>query len=232
MEQLSGWLELYLNSSWLMSLLAAFLGGILTSLTPCVYPLIPVTAGYVSSRNLGGSKSAAFLFTLIYVSGVAFTYALLGLIAAMTGQLFGSISTNPWVYFAVANIFILSGLGMLEVFTIPMIGLKSSPKAGGFFGLFLLGMASGLLVGPCTAPVLGVLLGYVAASRDMMFGAALLFAFAFGMCLLLLVVGTFSGVMASLPGSGPWMVRVKKALGLAMIAMGEYFLVQMGQLMI
>jgi len=175
---------------------------------------------------------SAFFYTLSYVSGVAVTYALLGVVAAMTGQLFGSISSNPWVYLLVANIFILSGLGMLEVFAIPMFGLKSSPKVGGLFGLFLLGMASGLLVGPCTAPVLGVLLGYVATSRDIMFGATLLFAFALGMCLLLIVVGTFSGVLAGLPGSGLWMVRIKKALGLVMIAMGEYFLIVMGQSMI
>jgi thiol:disulfide interchange protein DsbD len=232
MDQLSGSLEVYLKTSSLMSLVAAFLGGILTSLTPCVYPLIPVTAGYVGNRNLGGSKARAFLLTVAYVAGVAVTYALLGVIAAMTGQLFGSIATNPWVYLIVANIIILSGLVMLEVFTIPMIGLKSTPEAGGFFGLFLLGMASGLLAGPCTAPALGVLLGYVAASRDVVFGASVLFAFAFGMCLLLIVVGTFSGVMASLPRSGLWMVRIKKAMGLAMIALGEYFLIKMGQLMI
>jgi cytochrome c-type biogenesis protein len=232
MDQLSSSLDLYLKTSSLMSLLAAFVGGILTSLTPCVYPLIPVTAGYVGNRNIGGSKSRAFFLTLTYVAGVAVTYALLGVVAAMTGQLFGAISSNPWVYFIVANIIIVSGLAMLEVFTIPMIGLKSTPEAGGFIGIFFLGLASGLLAGPCTAPALGVLLGYVAASRDVVFGASILFAFAFGMCLLLIVVGTFSGVLASLPRSGLWMVRIKKAMGLAMIALGEYFLIMMGQRMI
>jgi thiol:disulfide interchange protein DsbD len=197
-----------------------------------VYPLIPVTAGYIGNRNLGGSKLTAFFLTLTYVAGVAVTYALLGVVAAMTGQLFGSISTNPWVYFVVANIIIFSGLVMLEVFTIPMIGVKSAPKTGGFFGLFLLGMASGFLVGPCTAPALGVLLGYVAASRDVFLGGSLLFVFSIGMCSVLIVVGTFSGVLASLPRSGPWMVTVKKGLGLAMIGLGEYFLIKMGQLMI
>lgn len=232
MDQFAGSLELYLKTSSLMSLGAAFLGGILTSLTPCVYPLIPVTAGYVGNRNIGGSRARAFLLSLTYVAGVAVTYAFLGMLAALTGQLFGAVSSNPWVYFVVANIIILSGLAMLEVFTIPMIGLKSSPQAGGFAGLFLLGLASGLLAGPCTAPALGVLLGYVAASRDVLFGASALFAFSFGMCLLLILVGTFSGVLASLPRSGLWMVRIKKAMGIAMIAVGEYFLIMMGQRMI
>jgi thiol:disulfide interchange protein DsbD len=103
---------------------------------------------------------------------------------------------------------------------------------GGVPGVFVLGIVSGFVAGPCTAPVMGVLLTYVATTRDAILGAGLLFAFALGMGLLLIIVGTFSGVLASMPKSGEWMVKIKKVLGIFMIGLGEYFLIQMGMMMI
>lgn len=232
MENIVGSLDVYLQGSIAMALLAAFLGGILASFTPCVYPMVPITAGYVGSRNLGGSKLKGFALSFFYVLGVAVTYATLGMIAALSGSFFGEVSTNPWAYFIVANIIILLGLGMLEVFTIPTFAPKATPQLGGLLGVFLLGIASGFVAGPCTAPVMGVLLAYVATTGNTFLGASLLFAFALGMGLLLMIVGTFSGVLASLPRSGEWMVKIKKLLGIFMIGLGEYFLIKMGQLMI
>jgi cytochrome c-type biogenesis protein len=232
MQELVNSLDLYLKGSVFMSFLAAFLGGVLTSFTPCVYPMVPITAGYVGSRNLGGSKARGFVLSLIYVVGVAVTYAALGVVAALSGRFFGEFNTNPWIHFAVANLMILLGLAMLDVFTIPMIGIGSGTPAGGLFSVFLLGIVSGFVAGPCTAPVMGVLLAYVATTRDLLFGGGLLFVFALGMGLLLVLVGTFSGVLAALPRSGEWMVKIKKILGLAMIGLGEYFLIKMGQLML
>lgn len=232
MQELVNSLDVYLKGSAVMSFLAAFLGGVLTSFTPCVYPMIPITAGYVGSRNLGGSKVRGFVLSLFYVVGVAVTYAALGVIAALSGRFFGEFNTNPWVHFVVANVMILLGLAMLDVFTIPMIGIGSGPTSGGFFSVFLLGIVSGFVAGPCTAPVMGVLLAYVATTRDLLFGGGLLFVFALGMGLLLVLVGTFSGILAALPRSGEWMVKIKKVLGLAMIGLGEYFLIRMGQLML
>lgn len=229
MEQFIGRLDVYLQASMIMSFSAAFLGGLLTSFTPCVYPMIPITAGYVGSGNLCGSKTRGFLLSLFYVVGVAITYASLGVFAAVTGTLFGSISSNPWVTFAVANIMILFGLSMLDVFDLPMIGKNVCVERGGYLGAFLMGIVSGLIAAPCTAPVLGVLLTYVARSQNIIFGGSLLFVFALGMGFLLILVGTFSGVAASLPKSGEWMVKVKKGLGLCMIGIGEYFLIQMGK---
>jgi cytochrome c-type biogenesis protein len=232
MEGLATSLEAYLKASVVLSFAAAFAGGVLASFTPCVYPMIPITAGYVGSRNLGGSKARGFVLSLVYVIGVAVTYSALGMIAALTGRFFGEISTNPWAYFVVANIIIALGLSMLEVFTIPMVSFQSGPQVGGLLGVFLLGIASGFVAGPCTAPVMGVLLAYVASTQSVIYGGALLFAFALGMGVLLVIVGTFSGIVASLPRSGEWMVKVKKLLGLAMIGLGEYFLIKMGQLML
>lgn len=232
MEDLVTNLESFLKASIAMSFVASFLGGVLAGLTPCVYPLIPITASVIGGRNLGGSKLKGLVLSLIYVTGVAVTYAALGMIAALTGRFFGEISTNPWAYIVVANIIIILGLAMLDVFTIPMFVPKSSSERGGVLSVFVMGVASGFVAGPCTAPVLGVLLTYVATTQDVALGAGLLFVFAYGMSFLLIAVGTFSGVMASLPQSGEWMVKVKKGLGFVMILLGEYFLIKAGELML
>ncbi len=231
MEELINNLEVYLRASVLMSFAAAFLGGLAASFTPCIYPMIPITASYVGSGNLGGSKMRGFVLSLFYVIGIAGTYACLGIFAALTGRLFGQISTNPYAYFIVANIIIILGLGMLDVFPIPLIGTGASPKRGGVAGAFLMGIASGFVAAPCTAPVLGVLLTYVASTQDILLGASLLFVFAFGLGALLILVGTFSGVLASLPKSGEWMVKIKKIMGIFMLGLGEYFLIKMGELL-
>lgn len=236
MELISG-LENYLQSSILMSLMAAFIGGVLTSFTPCVYPMIPITAGYISSQNLGSrSKINAFLLSLFYVIGVAITYSSLGAFASLSGRFFGEISTNPYAYFIVANIIILFGLSMLDVFILPMpsflTGGVSDSGYRGFTGALLIGIASGFVAAPCTAPVLGVILTYVAAKQNILLGVSLLFAFSFGLGILLVLVGTFSGILSSFPKSGMWMVKIKKGLGFFMIGLGEYFLIKMGQLMI
>lgn len=232
MEALVNGLQAYLEHSMALALLAAFLGGVLASFTPCVYPMIPITAGYVGSRNIGGSKFRAFLLSLTYVAGLSLTYAVLGVVAALTGSFFGDIATNPWAYLVVANLIILLGLCMLDVFTIPMFAVTTTPQASGIFAVFLLGLASGLVAGPCTAPVMGVLLAYVATTQNMFLGGSLLFVFSLGMSILLIIVGTFSGAVAALPRSGEWMLKIKKLIGLIMIALGEYFLLKAGQLMV
>lgn len=231
MEQLINNIEIYLKASIAMSFTAAFLGGVLASFTPCVYPMIPITVSSVGSRNIGGSRLNGFMLSVFYVTGVAVTYALMGIIAAFTGRLFGEINSNPYAFIFVANIMIAFGLVMLDVFTLPTLSVNISPRVGGGIGILLLGAASGLVAGPCTAPILGVLLTYVASTRDIVMGGALLFVFAFGMGTLLIVVGTFSGAMATLPKSGRWMNRIKKAMGFFMIGLGEYFLVKAGQLL-
>lgn len=232
MQELVNSLDVYLKSSASMAFLAAFIGGVLTSFTPCVYPMVPIIAGYVGSRNIGGSKVRGFILSLIYVIGVALIYTALGIVAALSGQFFGEFNSNPWIHFFIANVMIVLGLAMLDVFTIPTIGIRSGSARGGFFGVFLMGIVSGLVAGPCTVPVMGVLLAYVATTRNVLFGGSLLFVFALGVVFLLILVGTFSGIVASLPRSGEWMVRIKKVLGLAMIGLGEYFLIKMGQLML
>ena len=168
--------------------------------------------------------------------GIAVTYSALGIIAVATGTLFGSLSSNIWILFGVANLCILFGLSMLDVFVlhIPFIANlqgKNKPKGGSFLGVFLLGIIFGLVASPCTAPVLGVILTFVAASHSYVYGAGLLFTYAIGVGILLIAIGTFAGAVSHLPKSGAWMVKIKKIFGWLMIAMGEYFLIQMGKAM-
>lgn len=234
METFVNNLGLYLNTSITLAFAAAFVGGVLTSFTPCVYPLIPITATYITSSNIKkGTKTNAFLLAFIYVTGVSIVYAGLGMFAAMTGSFFGSISTHPVTYFVVGNIILLLGLSMLDVFSIRLPSFMQTAgvnkKRKGLLGALLVGMASGLMVAPCTAPSLGVLLTFVATKQSFFLGASLLFTFAFGMGVLLIIVGTFSGILPVLPKSGGWMEKVKMLLAFIMFIIGEYYIFKAGQ---
>lgn len=230
MEHFLSQMETYLQTSLLLSIAAAYMGGLLASLTPCVYPMIPITAGIIANSNLGGSKLRGFLLSLCYVTGMAVTYAGLGIFAAATGRFFGAVNTSPWTFLVIGNIILLLGITMLDAFHFPTIAPKLTAKIKGAPGAFLAGILSGFVAGPCTAPVLGMLLAYVATTHDIVSGGLLLFVFAFGMGAILLVVGTFSGLMASIPRSGNWMVIIKKSMGVLMIILAEYFLIKAGMM--
>ncbi len=136
-------LEGYLSASPLLAFIAVFLGGVLTSFTPCVYPMIPITIAYIGGRS-GDSKLKGLSLSLFYVLGMAVTYAALGAFAALTGRFFGSATTNPILYIVIANIFIFLGLSMLDAFTLPipsfLAGRQPGKKAGGRIGAFLVGL--------------------------------------------------------------------------------------------
>lgn len=225
----------YLQGSLALSLLAVYLAGVLISFTPCIYPVVPITLAYIGARG-GNSKIRGFILSLIYVTGMAVTYTILGAFAALSGKLFGQIQTNPWTYFIIGNLCILMGLSMLGVFSFSIrtpdfiAGGKNVKKSKGLVGSFLVGAASGMVMGPCTAPALAVVLGYAATKQNVPLAAGLMFAFALGMGTLLILVGTFAGLLAGIPKSGAWMVRISKAFGWILLATGEYFLVNAGML--
>ena len=224
--------EATLPTSLLASLAAAFAGGLLASLTPCVYPMIPITAGVIAHANLGGSKLRGLWLSLIYVAGMALTYSTLGIFAAGTGRFFGMLNSNPWVYLLVGNLILLFALGMLDLFALPTFAGRVNSGQGGLGGIFLAGVGSALVAGPCTTPVLGTVLAYTAASKDLLLGGLLLFAFSLGLGTLLIGVGAFSSFLAAMPRSGPWMVRIKKIMGLLMLLLAQYFFVKAGTLWI
>jgi cytochrome c-type biogenesis protein len=228
-------LSAHLQSSYLLSYLAVYLGGVLVSFTSCVYPVIPITVGFIGARA-AGSRMRGFLLSLTYVLGMAVIYTTLGAAAALSGKLFGRIQANPWTHFIIGNLCILMGLAMLDVFTLhvrtPTFLTKVQPrkKTKGVIGSLLVGGASGLVMGPCTAPVLAVVLGYAATRQNVVFASSLLFVFALGMGTLLILIGTFAGLLANLPKSGIWMTRIGHFFGWILLGTGEYFLINAGML--
>jgi cytochrome c-type biogenesis protein len=234
MDSIISNLQTQLQAGSFMAFVAIFIGGLLTSLTPCVYPMIPITISIIGGQKQK-SRFSAFFLSLVYVSGIAVTYTALGLIAVASGTLFGSLSANVWVLIGLANICLLFGLSMLDVFMINIPWLnklqEKRPSGGSFLGVFVLGILFGLVASPCTAPVLGVVLAFVATTKSYVYGGSLLFVYALGVGSLLLVVGTFSGLLQRLPKAGAWMEKIKKAFGVLMIIMAEYFLIQAGKMM-
>ena len=229
-----------LSTSPLTALPLLFLAGVLTSLTPCIYPMIPITAAIVGGNSVGGatrSRSRSLFLTLSYVVGLALAYASLGLFAGLSGTLFGSVSTNPWLYFAMANLLVIAALAMLDVIPVrlPRALLNRAATAGEggrLSGAFVMGTVSGLVAAPCSAPVMAAVLTWVTVTKSGVLGFVYLFVFSLGMCTLLVVVGLFSGTFARLPRAGTWMVWIKRVFALIMLAVAEYYLVQMGQLLI
>jgi cytochrome c-type biogenesis protein len=229
-----------LSTSPLTALPLLFLAGVLTSLTPCIYPMIPITAAIVGGNSVGGqarSRSRTLFLTLSYVVGLALAYAALGLFAGLSGTLFGSVSTNPWLYFAMANLLVIAALAMLDVIPVrlPTALLNRAATAGEggrLSGAFVMGTVSGLVAAPCSAPVMAAVLTWVTVTKSGVLGFIYLFVFSLGMCTLLVVVGLFSGTFARLPRAGTWMLWIKRLFALIMFAVAEYYLVQMGQLLI
>ena len=232
MEGLFEILKQSLESGQAIAYPIALLAGILTSFTPCVYPVIPITIGYIGARSTG-SRGKGFMLSLCYVTGIAVTYSILGGIAALTGRLFGQISMSPITYFIIANICINLGKSMLGVFELKLPSFQfKGVKGKGLFPAFAMGIVSGLVMGPCTAPVLAVILTYVAAKQNLVYGATILFTFAFGMGFLLIALGTFTGIILSMPKAGAWMDRIKKVFGWILVLAGQYFLFAAGRLSI
>ncbi|MDD2688863.1 MAG: cytochrome c biogenesis protein CcdA [Candidatus Omnitrophica bacterium] len=206
--------------------LVAFLGGILVSFTPCVYPLIPIAAGYIGVTS-SGSKAKGLFLSLLYVTGVAITYSALGLIASVTGEIFGRINSSPITHLFVGIVIILFGFSMLDLFALPLPNMIKLPaiKKHNYLSAFLLGLSSGLIVSPCLTPVLGSILVYLATKRNFIYGATLLFSFAYGMGLILILAGIFSSLLVNLPKSGKWMMWIKRIFALFLCGIGIYLII-------
>lgn len=217
----------------LLALLLAFAGGILASFTPCTYPMLPITVAFVGARSQG-SKWRGFFLSSFYVFGLAVVYASLGAFAALTGKMFGALTSSPYVYLFIGNVCLFFALVMLDIIHMPQPTFMNRVRVGDLpchdvFNCVLLGGASALVVTACTTPILGVLLTLVATRQEVVWGIALLFVFAYGMGILVIIVGTFTGLLTSLPRSGVWMSRVQKLFAFLMILVAEYFLIKTGE---
>src|SRR5438034_5569430 len=196
--------------------------------------MIPITAGILSGTSAGQpSRARTTRLTLAYVTGLALFYAILGLIAGLSGSLFGTVSASPWARFAIGNLLLVFALAMFDV--IPVSAPQRLMRwAGGLGGgsypaVFLLGATSGIVAAPCGAPAFAAVLTWVATTRSAVLGFVYLFIFSLGMSALLVVVGLFSGAISALPRAGAWMSWIKRVAGVLLLLMAEYYFVKAGQ---
>jgi cytochrome c-type biogenesis protein len=229
-------LESALREQPLVAAGALFVAGLATSLSPCVYPMIPITAGILGGAGATRrSRSRTLALTLAYVVGLALVYSLLGLLAGLTGTLFGSVSSSPWALLLMGNLLLVCGLALLDVFTIAvpdrvaaMVGRIRGDSLG---GVFALGATSGLVAAPCGAPAFAAVLTFVSTTQSAALGFLYLFIFSLGLTALLVAVGLFSGGLAALPRSGRWTLAIKRAGGILLIVMAEYYFVRTGSVL-
>lgn len=223
----SGFQQTLDERGWFWALLLVFLGGIATSLTPCVYPLIPVTVGVFGATKTE-SRLHALLLSLTYVGGMVVTYTVLGVAAAMTGGLFGAALQSIWVIGGIALLFVALSFSMLGLFELRLPArlqnrLSNAGRAG-WTGALIMGLVAGLIAAPCVGPVLAGVLLFVAENREPLVGAVLLSTFALGMGVLFIVIGTFSGLVQRMPTSGTWMEVVKAVFAIIFITLAIFYL--------
>jgi thiol:disulfide interchange protein DsbD len=214
------------GSLW-FALLAAWIGGVLTSFTPCVYPLIPITVRYFGAMR-DTSRGRVVRLAAVYVGGMVVLYASIGTAFAATGTLFGSFLANPWVVGSLAVVCAAMGVSMLGLFSLQLpsgwstrLSQVGGQSAGGAFGM---GLVSGLIAAPCTGPVLLVILTLIAKTGAIFFGFWLMVAFGLGLGVPFLLLAVFSGSLQRLPSGGTWMELVKTVLATAMFVVAVYFI--------
>lgn len=206
-----------------------FFSGVLVSFTPCLYPVLPITSAIIAGANTSGTRWGGFFLSLVYVLGLAVSYSMFAVAAVLTGSLFGALQQTPLFLFAVASLLLFFSLVMFDVIQMPSIApISLTKRRGSVLSVFLIGMASGVVVSPCTAPVLGALLLHVSSGKNMAYAVSLLFVFAYGAGASLILAGTFSGFLSSLPRSGIWMNRVKKGIGFMLLILAEWYFVKTG----
>jgi len=191
METLLQYLSQSLTENPLLAYLGVFLGGILSSSSPCVLATIPLVIGYVGGYS-EGDRRKAFLYSLTFILGLSITFTILGAIASLVGGLFGIIS-RTW-YFIVGGIAIIIGLHLIGLFNWSLpVPVHLQPKQRGILGAFLLGIFFGIVSSPCATPVLALILTFVASKGEVAYGTSLLFVYALGHCALIFLAGTATG---------------------------------------
>lgn len=214
------------SSGLLLGLIFVFLGGLALNLTPCVYPLIPITIGYFGGQS-EGRTSRLFVLGILYVLGMALTYSIIGVITALSGAIFGALLQNPFVIVSIALLFIVLALSQFGVYEFKLPDswvMKAGGAKSGIFGAFFMGLTMGVVAAPCIGPFVLGLVTYVAAKGDPLFGFLMFFTMALGLGLPYLILALFSGKIKNLPRAGLWMEGVKHIFGFLLIGMAIYFI--------
>lgn len=204
------------------AMLVAFLAGLAASITPCVYPMIPLTVAFFS-RQVRSAKLHSIALALTYVLGMSLTYSVLGVSAGLAGSAFGSHLGNKYVALGIATFFIIFGLSMFGVFEIRMPSFLATKVGGakqGYLGAFVMGLLVGIVAAPCVGPIFGGVLTYIATTQNVVTGFAYSMAFAAGMGVLFFVLALFPGI---LPKSGAWLDVVKNIFGFLLFACAIWF---------
>lgn len=212
----------FLSQGHWLTFLVIFVGGVLTSISPCVLSMVPVTIGYIGGYS-GGSRKQGFIMSLAFVVGLGVTFAILGLTASAVGKVFGQLGSG-W-YYSLAAVSIIMGLSLLGVINLRFPTLSKMPfKAASPGGAFLVGLLFGLVASPCATPVLAVIMTYVASKGQPVYGGALLFVYGLGHGLPLLIVGTFTAALKGLPRLQRWSQYTTYLSGAILIGLGLYLL--------
>lgn len=217
--------EIFLTSA-ISALWVSFLAGILASLSPCTYPLIPITLGIVGAADVS-SKLKGFLISSIFVLGICFTYTVLGIVSSLLGILLGNLFANFITFLILSVIFLILGLSLIGIlpFNLPVVTPQHTKKQDAL-SLFIFGMVSGLAMTPCNFPVLGAILSLISLKENVAFGAIALFLFSLGYGLILIILGTFTSLIRKLPKQGNWLIIIRRLLGILLITMGIYFFIK------
>jgi thiol:disulfide interchange protein len=216
------------SGGWPLTFLLVFVFGVLTSFTPCIYPMIPITLAILGVRTQSSTRWQGFLLSVTYVLGIALTYALLGLTAAKTGALFGQVLAHPLVTALIVVTFALMALSMFGLFEVQAPAalrdrLAMYRTGPGYGGAFVSGLIAGIVASPCVGPVLVSILAYVATTQNTLLGFSLLFVFALGLGQIFILLGTSSTLLQRLYRAGPWMARIKFLFGIVMLAMAAHY---------
>jgi cytochrome c biogenesis protein CcdA len=195
METLLHQLSQSLTENPLLAYVGVFLGGILSSSSPCVLATIPLVIGYVGGYS-EGNRRKALLYSLVFILGLSFTFTVLGAIASLIGGLFGMIS-RTW-YFIIGGVAIAIGLHLIGIYSLNIptpVNFQSERR--GIIGALLLGALFGIVSSPCATPVLALILALVASKGEVVYGTSLLFVYALGHCTLIFLAGTATGFVES-----------------------------------
>jgi len=230
------------------AMFVAYLGGILSSLTPCIYPMIPITISVVGglSEKKESKKWTVFVPRIIsYLLGMTLVYASLGVLAGLTGQVFGSLTNNTTSYIVLGVLLTLCSLIMMDIISFDPVMIwnklksrfvttrsnqKPKKNQSTLVGAFFLGATSGFIAAPCTTPVLTAVLAYIAQTQSVFLGFFLMFFFSLGLGTLLVLIAFFTGFLEKLPKSGNWMTAIKIFSGLILLTFSQYLFYSAGKL--